>query len=169
VVEHHSIAADLDLILDEEAAGEVFEINNGGIVKVIAGRHAGLVGPAAGIPVDPTYLDIQLPAGAKFQREIHPGYTAFAQVIDGQGRFSPAASDDSTKGETVVYADGPGVEITAGDQGVRFLMVSGRPLHEPIAWYGPIVMNTKDEIAQAALELRRGDFIKNPKKVIVEE
>lgn len=157
-------------------------------VKVIAGEYERVAGPVQHIPVDPLYLDVQLPAGASFQLPTHRGHTVFAQTVDGGGQFDPIGvpaipddrrrlysgegdpSDSATcgKGQTTLFGDGDEVRITAGDQGLRFLLVSGRPLHEPVAWYGPIVMNTREEIAEAFSELRRGNFIK-AKRVIDEE
>jgi redox-sensitive bicupin YhaK (pirin superfamily) len=150
-------------------------------VRTIAGTFRGVEGPVQGIPVDPTYLDITMPAAAELRLPVRRGYTAFAQVIDGSASFDPAASsatasagaprDDApgakgtrpshgTAGETIVYGDGDHVEIRAGPEGSRFLLVSGRPLQEPVAWYGPIVMNTREEILEAARELRNGTFIR---------
>jgi quercetin 2,3-dioxygenase len=160
---------------------------DGSTVNVIAGTFEKVEGPVQHIPVDPLYLDIRLPPEGKFELPIKRGHTAFAQTVEGSGRFDPVGvpsvhepqgrlytseldpSSDATcgKGETILFGDGDRVEIASGERGLRFLLVSGRPLHEPVAWYGPIVMNTRDEIVQAFSELRHGNFIKT-KKVINE-
>jgi redox-sensitive bicupin YhaK (pirin superfamily) len=158
-------------------------------VKVVAGSYGGAEGPVTGIPVDPTYLDVTLPAAAEFDVPTQRGYTVFAQAIEGSGQFDPVgvppiiegeppalytpsidpmSQSSAAAGETVLFTDGDRVRIRAGGQGLRFLFVSGRPLHEPVAWYGPIVMNTREEILQAARDLQRGTFIKS-QKVITED
>ncbi|HZY70273.1 MAG TPA: pirin family protein [Thermoplasmata archaeon] len=153
---------------------------DGTSVKVVAGTFDKVEGPVTGIPVDPMYLDVTLPAGATFEHPVKRGYTVFGQVMDGDGTFGPlgipavgggagpqyappvdpATQSTARTGETVLYGDGDRVNIRAGASGVRFLLVSGRPLHEPVAWYGPIVMNTRDEILAAARELNQGTFIR---------
>lgn len=160
--------------------------SDGTHVKVVAGTYEDIEGPVTGISVDPTYLDVTLPAGLEFRRATPRGYTVFAQVIAGDGHFDPLgvpAIDEAapearytpkirpqqqsaaTVSETVLFTDGDEVRIRAGAAGARFLLVSGRPLHEPVAWYGPIVMNTREEILRAARELDQGTFIKARKVV----
>ena len=157
---------------------------DGRSVKVIAGTYGGAEGPVRHIPVEPLYLDVTLPPGGRFEQPVHRGHTAFAQVVEGTGRFDerregiatttgpappPAAAGGAAKPRpTFLYGDGDAVGIEAGEAGLRFLFVTGRPLHEPVAWYGPIVMNTRDELQQAFSELRRGNFIRTS-KVVVEE
>jgi redox-sensitive bicupin YhaK (pirin superfamily) len=141
---------------------------SGASVKVVAGEFQGAVGPVDALPVDPTYLDVTLPAGRTFRAPTKKGYTAFAHPIEGEGRFAPDAPGPTGPREVVVYGDGESVEVRAGDAGVRFLLVSGRPLHEPVAWYGPIVMNRPEELQEALRELRRGDFIKSKQPVVDE-
>ncbi len=165
----------------------VVKEEDGRVVSVIAGEYHRVEGPVRHIPVEPLYIDVTLPPKAVFDLPVHRGHTVFAQTISGSGRFDPVGipeihespaplysgesdpSKDATcaKGETVLFGDGDAVQITAGEKGLRFLLVSGRPLGEPVAWYGPIVMNTREEIVQAFSELRRGDFIKT-KRVIDE-
>jgi quercetin 2,3-dioxygenase len=165
----------------------VVKEEDGRVVNVIAGEYHTVEGPVRHIPVDPLYVDVRLPPNAHFEQEVKRGHTAFAQVVEGDGVFDPIGvpaidedrkrlyspesppSDEATtgKGETILYGDGDTVKIAAGSHGLRFLLVSGKPLHEPVAWYGPIVMNTRQEIVEAFSELRRGDFIKS-KKVIQE-
>lgn len=157
---------------------------DGRLVKVIAGSFEGVDGPVRHIPVDPLYLDVTLPAGAEFAQPTHRGYTVFAQAMEGAGWFdragpaavgatptvAPGAPPPEDRpavrpGHTLLYGDGDGIQIRAGPEGLRFLLVSGRPLHEPVSWYGPIVMNTRDEIAEALRDLRSGTFIRSEKVI----
>jgi len=131
----------------------------GGEVKVVAGSFGGAEGPVRGISVDPEYLDVRLTPDEALELPVAPGRTAFAHGIDGFGTFD-GSDGPLARGETALFGDGGAVRARAGPQGMRFLLASGRPLHEPVAWYGPIVMNTRDELATALLELRRGDFVK---------
>ncbi len=130
-------------------------------VKVVAGTFQGVEGPARGISVDPTYLDVHLPANGFFELETPVGYTTFAQTFEGTTRFGEDRSTPARTQETLLF--GPGGRVRAQSLGgpSRFLLVSGRPLGEPVAWYGPIVMNRPEELAEAALELRRGTFIRH--------
>ncbi len=137
-------------------------------VKVVAGTFGGANGPVEGIPVDPTYLDVSLSPSAEFSLPTHRDYTAFAYTVDGSTRFSPTDEREIGPDHAVLFGPGDSVRIRAGPTGSRFLFISGRPLHEPVAWYGPIVMNRPEELSQALVELRRGDFIKET-KVIDEE
>jgi quercetin 2,3-dioxygenase len=137
-------------------------------VKVVAGSFGQVEGPVRGIPVDPTYLDVRVPAAGTFEFPTHPGYTAFAHAIEGAGTFAGSDSGTVAPGETVLFGPGGPVRADAGPEGMRFLMVSGRPLHEPVAWYGPIVMNTNSELETAVRELRSDSFIKH-RRPIVEE
>ena len=130
----------------------------GATVRVIAGQVGGATGPVRGIAIHPQYLDVSVPAGAEFTHPVEPGHTCFAYAIAGEGEF---ASGHRAGNRTVVlYGDGDHVRITAGEAGVRFLPVSGRPLDEPIAWRGPIVMNTEEELHFAFREYREGTFVK---------
>jgi quercetin 2,3-dioxygenase len=151
-------------------AGDIPEISTeaGSRVKVVAGTFDHVEGPVRGIPVDPTYLDVRLPPNGEFEFAAPSGYTVFGHSIDGAGSFSGTDTAPVAAGETVLFGSGGPVRARASDRGFRFLMVSGRPLHEPVAWYGPIVMNTNDELVTAARELRSGDFIKE-KRAINEE
>ncbi len=145
--------------------------SDGRVVRVIAGEHDRVSGPVTHIPVDPTYLDVSLPAGAEYSRPVPRGYTVFAQPFEGAGTFGRATGSDGpaagSPGETLLFGDGDRVEVRAGDAGLRFLLVSGRPLHEPVAWYGPIVMNSREELLEARQDLDRGTFIRS-KRVIQE-
>jgi quercetin 2,3-dioxygenase len=140
----------------------------GNRVKVVAGAFDRVEGPVRGISVDPTYLDVRVPAGGSFELPTHEGFTVFAHAVDGGGTFAGNDARPVESGETVLFGPGNSVRMHAGAAGSRFLLVSGRPLHEPVAWYGPIVMNRNDELVQAMRELRAGDFIKH-RRPIVEE
>ena len=136
---------------------------DGVVVRVIAGAAGDVRGPVTGIAADPTYLDVSLPAGCAFEQPVAAGHTAFAYVFAGGGRFGPA--DASSRAEIVaprlaVFGDGDVVQAHAGQDGLRFLLVSGAPLGEPIARYGPFVMNTREEILQALEDLHNGTFVR---------
>lgn len=126
-------------------------------VKVIAGEYAGVHGPVTEIAADPTYLDVKLENGARFAQTIPADHTAFAYLFEGDAEFAGKTLEAT---RLVVLGDGNLVEVTAGSKGARFLLVSGKPLGEPIARYGPFVMNTEEEIRQALHDLRDGTFIR---------
>ncbi len=152
------------------SASEIPEVitNDGNRVKVVAGTFGKVEGPVRGIPVDPTYLDVRLPAGGAFEQDVRPEYTAFAHVIDGSGTFAGTDPRPVDSGETALFGTGGSIQVRAADRGLRFLLVSGRPLHEPVAWYGPIVMNRQDELLEAMRELRSGEFVKHRRPVVEE-
>ncbi len=129
----------------------------GATVRVIAGTAGGVTGPVRDVVTRPEYLDVSLPAGATFRHETPRGHTVFAYVIDGAARFGERTLGD---GHLVHFGDGDAVEVHAGDAAARFLLVSGKPIGEPIAWAGPIVMNTQAELERAFAELEQGTFIK---------
>ena len=142
---------------------------DGTSVKVVAGTYGKVEGPVRGLSVDPTYLDVQLPRGATFAHAVPRGYTAFAYPLEGSGTAGTGeAAAPLGLRQAGLFSDGDRVEVRAGVDGLRFLLVAGRPLHEPVAWYGPIVMNRPDELREAVAELRRGDFIKERRPVIEE-
>jgi quercetin 2,3-dioxygenase len=141
---------------------------DGARVKVVAGTFGGVEGPVRGIPVDPTYLDVRVAPGETLELPAAPGLTAFAHSIEGSGAFEGDDCAPVAAGETALFGPGSRVRYRAGDGGGRFLFVTGRPLHEPVAWYGPIVMNRRDELLEAMRELDRGDFVKH-RRPIVEE
>jgi redox-sensitive bicupin YhaK (pirin superfamily) len=132
---------------------------NGVRIRVIAGAANGIRGPVTEIAADPTYLDIAIPAGESFSQPVQRGHSAFAYIFEGEGAFGPAQGLGSPK--LVVFGDGDHVEARAAAQSVRFLLVSGKPLGEPIARYGPFVMNTAEEIQQALRDLRNGTFVQS--------
>ena len=152
--------------------------DDGTVVRVIVGDYWGKTGPVDGIAAEPVYLDISVPPGKRKSFKIDTYRRAFAYVFAGQGNFRDASApqgvllEKEVQGEEVNIRDlsgdrtlvrfGTGDEVTvqAGPEGVRFLLISGTPIEEPVAWHGPIVMNTKAELMQAMAELRNGTFIK---------
>jgi redox-sensitive bicupin YhaK (pirin superfamily) len=135
---------------------------DGARIRVIAGTVDGTTGPVKEIAAAPNYLDVSVPANTAFTHPIQQGHTAFAYVFEGDAQFVSAAGNEGTPvahPRLVVLGDGDQLKVQTGDRPVRFLLVSGKPLGEPIARYGPFVMNTKEEIEQTLLDLRRGTFI----------
>lgn len=160
------------------AARDIPEItdDDGSVVRVVCGDFWGATGPVEGVAADPRYLDIWVPAGRRKTLRVETTRHAFAYVFDGSGTFRDASAPRAVLTETVPGDDAPvpdetgnrtlvlfdrGDEVTvqAGEAGIRFLLVSGKPIAEPVAWYGPIVMNTEEELRQAYTELRDGTFI----------
>jgi hypothetical protein len=152
--------------------------DDGTSVRVICGDFWGKSGPVQGIAADPRYLDVHVPPGRRKTLPVETSRHAFAYVFEGAGTFRSASEPRAVLTEKVGSGGGPtleeagnrslvlfdsGDEITvqAGDAGIRFLLVSGKPLEEPVAWQGPIVMNTQEELRQAYAELRNGTFIKS--------
>lgn len=130
-------------------------------IKVIAGSVNGTKGPVQDVVTQPQYLDVLMEPDREFTHSIAPGHTSFAFAFEGNGVFD-AAQDISTNGETLMlFSDGDEVRVKTKDSGVRFLLVSGKPIHEPIAWRGPIVMNTQEELQTAFAEYRNGSFLKH--------
>ena len=163
----------------EAKSGDILDVllDNGTTIKVICGEVNGIKGPVQDIVTDPEYLDVTVPPDAEFIHRVKNGHSAFAYVIDGSGYFDESREEytHNRKGagyfdmdggfcigpeHLVLYDDGGQIKITACGDGVRFLLVSGRPIGEPVAWYGPIVMNTKEELRTAFMEYREGTFIK---------
>ena len=147
--------------------------DDGTHVRVITGEFWGKKGPVEGVAADPRYLDVSVPPGKRKTIAVDRTNHAFAYVFAGSGTFRDAsqptgvvneltnARDADTGNRSLVLFDqGDEVVVQAGDEGIRFLLVSGRPLDEPVAWYGPIVMNTQEELQQAFNELQTGTFIK---------
>lgn len=131
----------------------------GATVRVIAGTVDGTRGPVKDIVIEPEFLDVSLPAGSTFAHATDPDHTVFAFVVEGGGYFEPerAVGQDTL----LLYGPGGSVLVRTESKPVRFLLVSGKPLREPVAWAGPIVMNTKDELGRAFQELEAGTFIRN--------
>jgi redox-sensitive bicupin YhaK (pirin superfamily) len=135
------------------------EIEDGVSVRVITGEVGGVEGPVSGIAADPTYLDVTVPAGSSFTHRFPSDHNAFAYVFEGKAAFGDDHQEiEHTK--LVVWGGGEFVRVATGESSARFLLVSGKPLNEPIARYGPFVMNTREEIEQALADLRRGTFVR---------
>jgi len=152
--------------------------DDGTRIRVICGTVETTQGPVRDIVTDPEYLDVTVPPNATFVHSTPRGHTVLAYVIAGRGRFGP--DDDGFAHDVdgasyfdmerdpvignenlILWADGDQIVISAADQPVRFLLLSGKPIGEPVAWYGPIVMNTQEELRTAFQELRDGSFIKH--------
>jgi redox-sensitive bicupin YhaK (pirin superfamily) len=131
--------------------------DGGATVRVIAGKVDGVAGPISGIAAEPMYLDISIAPHGSFSLPIPRGHSAFAYVFEGEGKFGPEKRSVATP-RLVVWDDGDSVEVSTEERAARFLLVSGKPLNEPIARYGPFVMNTKAEIEQTLRELQAGTF-----------
>jgi redox-sensitive bicupin YhaK (pirin superfamily) len=152
--------------------------DDGTRIRVVCGAFRGRRGPVDGIAADPRYLDISVPPGVRKTLGVEVERHAFAYVFAGSGNFREASKpvgvllekeiddrevlirDTTGNRSLVVFDRGDEVTVQAGDEGVRFLLISGKPIREPVAWYGPIVMNTQAELDQAVRELRAGSFIK---------
>ena len=152
--------------------------DDGTLVRVIVGDYNGNRGPVDGIAAEPRYLDISVPAGRRKSFKVETTRHAFAYVFEGAGTFRGASEPQAVQTDRiqpdgseikdlvgnrslVLFDRGDEVTVQAGPAGMRFLLVSGQPLKEPVAWQGPIVMNTPDELRQAYAELRDGTFIKH--------
>ena len=132
---------------------------DGATVRVIAGEVNGTKGPVTDVVASPQYLDVALPAGKKFIHPVATGDTVFAYVYEGEGTFEPKG-EALGEGNVVLYGPGALVTIETDKKPVRFIFISGTPLKEPVAWYGPIVMNTKEELKTAFQEYQAGTFVK---------
>jgi quercetin 2,3-dioxygenase len=132
--------------------------DDGAVIRVIAGAVGDVRGPVTDIFADPEYLDVSLPAQASFEQPVTRGHNAFAYVFGGAGTFGDGTAALGSP-KLIVLGDGDVVRARAGADGLRFLLVSGVPLGEPIARYGPFVMNTREEILQALADLRDGTFV----------
>jgi quercetin 2,3-dioxygenase len=140
-------------------ANEITEIQRegGAKIRVIAGKVDAVVGPISDIAAEPMYLDVAIAPHGSFSLSIPRGHSVFAYVFEGEGKFGPEKRSVTTP-RLVVWDDGDNVEVRTEESAVRFLLVSGKPLSEPIARYGPFVMNTKAEIEQTLRELQAGTF-----------
>ena len=152
--------------------------DDGTVVKIITGNFWGKAGPVDGIAADPLFLDVSIPPNVRKTLPVDTRANAFAYVFAGQGSFVDASTPvgvrvekevagqelnirDMTGNRTLVrFGNGDDVTVQAGPDGVRFLLIAGRPLQEPVAWHGPIVMNTRAELQQAMRDLQNGNFIK---------
>jgi len=136
------------------------ELPGGAKVRLIAGHLGEISGAVTDIYADPAYLDVTLAPEAQFSHPAPAGHTVFAYLFRGMGSFDEQGHT-ATAPQLVIYQDGDAVKVQASAQGARFLIVSALPLGEPIARYGPFVMNTRAEIEQTLMELRNGTFIKD--------
>ena len=172
------VAKDIPEVVDDD----------GTRVRVICGDFGGKTGPIDGVAAEPRYLDVSVQPGRRKRLAVDTSRHAFAYVFAGSGTFRDASApravqtdpvsdegsghsriadppgihpaDDAANRSLVLFDRGDEVVVQAGDEGIRFLLVSGKPLEEPVAWYGPIVMNTREQLQQAIAELRDGTFIK---------
>jgi len=161
-------------------SGQIPEVTlaSGVTVRIICGEAGGVRGPVQDIVIDPEYLDVSIPRETTFVHPIKRGHTAFAYVVEGEGFFDPERSAFSHEvvgsnyfdfqrrcacgaENLVLYGDGDEVAIATQGSAVRFLLVSGKPIKEPVAWYGPIVMNSQEELRIAFEEYEQGTFIKH--------
>jgi redox-sensitive bicupin YhaK (pirin superfamily) len=161
-------------------AGDIPEVtdDDGTRVRVVVGDFWGKSGPVEGVAAEPRYLDVWVPPGRKKTLPVESSRHAFAYVFEGGGTFrdasqprgvrnelaAPGASpvlDEAGNRSLILFGGGDEITVQAGEEGIRFLLISGRPLEEPVAWYGPIVMNTEQQLRQAYEELRAGTFIKH--------
>lgn len=153
--------------------------DDGTLVRVVCGSFWGKTGPVDGIAAEPCYLDVNVPPNTKRRLPVERSRHAFAYVIAGSGKFADASDPLPVKTEAVgdvdamtqaeaarnrsliVFDSGDEIVVTSGNEGIRFLLVSGKPIREPVAWYGPIVMNTEAELRQAFSELQTETFLKH--------
>jgi len=162
------------------SSGDIPEVtdDDGTHVRVVCGTFWGKTGPVSGVAADPRYLDVSVPPNRCKRLAVESARHAFAYVFAGSGTFRDASAprqaqtetvgapvqsstDDAVNRTLVLFDGGDEVVVQAGDQGIRFLLVSGKPIEEPVAWYGPIVMNTQEELRQAVAELKSGTFIRS--------
>jgi hypothetical protein len=162
--------------IPSSAIPEVTE-DDGTHARVICGEFWGQKGPVEGVAADPSYVDISVPPGKLRRIQVETTRNAFAYVFAGAGTFRDASSPravltesavdpnakpvyDAKNHSLVLFDRGDEIVVQAGPEGIRFLLVSGKPLEEPVAWHGPIVMNTDEELRQAIAELHAGTFIR---------
>ncbi|MGH9525154.1 MAG: pirin family protein [Terriglobales bacterium] len=164
-------AADIPVVTDDDGTS----------ARVVCGSFWGTQGPVDGIPADPIYLDISVPPGHRKALPVETTRHAFAYVFAGAGKFCNASEPlavptepvgwldtappaDAENRSLVLFDRGDEIMVQAGEDGIRFLLVSGQPLQEPVAWYGPIVMNTQEQLRQAFQDLERGTFLQSSTK-----
>lgn len=135
-------------------------LGGGTRIKVICGRVGETVGPVRDIVIDPEYLDVTVPAGASFEHPTDLGHTVFAYVIGGKGLFGATRTPADNR-DLLLFDNGDHLSVQTDTEEVRFLLISGLPLGEPVAWRGPIVMNTREELETAFREYREGTFVKD--------
>lgn len=133
---------------------------NGVKVRILAGTFNGTRGPVENIIADPEYLDVEMPENSEFVVPVKSDYTAFAYLYEGSAQFDESRKDPLRTGQGALFGKGPQVRAKTGDSGARFILISGNPIGEPIAWRGPIVMNTEAELQVAFREFKENTFIK---------
>lgn len=155
----------------------IISTQEGAKIRIICGEVEGTKGPVEGVVIDPEYLDVELAAGKTFTHPVKDSYTVLAYVIEGEGYFDPRHTPFAfdaygmdyfdiqppcpcVDGTLILYENGTHIRVTTDKSSVRFLLISGKPLREPIAWYGPIVMNTHEELRTAFREFEEGTFVK---------
>ncbi|NNG00903.1 MAG: pirin family protein [Desulfobacteraceae bacterium] len=145
------------------------DCTNGVTAKVICGEMSGVKGPVQDIVIDPEYFDVAVPPHTEFRHPTKPGYTVFIYMMDGRGYVNEGNGGSTSgkqpdpgvgSGTIVLFDDGDEIRITASGENARFLLVAGKPIGEPVAWQGPVVMNTREELEVAFAEYRKGTFIK---------
>jgi redox-sensitive bicupin YhaK (pirin superfamily) len=136
------------------------KLDTGTTIKIISGSVGDTKGPVQDIVVDIAYLDVTVPSETIFEHNVKKGYTTFAYVSDGEGYFDEDKNNSISSEHLVLYEDGDAISVSTKNKPVRFLLISGKPLKEPVAWGGPIVMNTQKELDHAFEELQKGTFIK---------
>ncbi len=164
----------------EVKSAEIPEVldDDGTRARIVCGTFWGKTGPVQGIAADPVYLDISVPPGKRKMLPVDTSRQAFAYVFGGAGKFCNASGPlavptqgvgwwdttpptEADNRSLVLFDSGDEVQVQAGEEGIRFLLISGQALRQPVAWYGPIVMNTQEELRQAFQELRMGTFLKH--------
>jgi quercetin 2,3-dioxygenase len=138
----------------------VIKTAGGAEIRIVAGEVDGVKGPVGEIVIDPLYLDVTVPEKRDFEHPTVPGHTVLAYVLEGRGLFGDPPAQLAA-GDLGLFEDGDSVPVSAQDAPVRFLLVSGKPIGEPVAWYGPVVMSTQEELRVAFQEYRSGTFIKH--------
>jgi len=133
----------------------------GAKVRIICGKLDGTCGPVSKIVTDPEYMDVIVPPGKTFTHSVKDEHTVFVYVFEGSGYFDDSKDRLIESEHLVLFDEGNQINVQAGDNQLRFLLISGMPIREPIAWYGPIVMNTREELELAFQEYRDGTFIKH--------
>lgn len=161
----------------EQAQIPQVNLPGGATARIICGEAAGTKGPVGEVVIEPFYMDISVPAGGELHFPVPKGHTVMTYVIDGKGQFAPESDPFAFDVEgrnyfdlerecqigtrnLVVFGEGDELAITGGDAGVRFLLIAGKPIGEPVAWHGPIVMNTQAELRVAISDLQNGTFIR---------
>jgi len=139
----------------------VAKLKNGGEIRVICGEVEGKKGPVQDIVTDPQYLDVTVPRDSDFIHTVKRGHTAFAYIFEGSGRFDDPKVKSVARENLILFSNGDQVVVRTEQEPVRFLLISGKPIGEPVAWRGPIVMNTQEELKVAFEEYSNGTFIKH--------